>query len=314
MFAAKSAIFLLFACLVRPNLCLWQDRHLLLSQSKHLELVRASMSLFANKTLTVCVVVREPFVMYNEPDPRLKLTNETAHANLSNYYGVGVDIIKRLARIYNFKMRIIRPKDGQFGVLAQDGRWTGLVGTLERRESDVGLTALSIIMSRLAVIDFTRAYYVETVSFLMRMPEEVQNYLAILEPFSSTVWMMLLATIVVLIMLITIMTKLEENQREQQKLHKLAKFLNEHQQYADDTSTSGRNTSDFRFVNAPTPHPTEVGADATADARSEYSRVLEHRLEDVARAHEQQEFGDTWTQRFYYATSCVLNILLIRGE
>jgi len=258
-----------------------------LSQSNHLELIRKSVAMFANRTLLASVVIREPFVMYNEPSS--SLPGEIAVTNIENYSGIAIEVVRHLRNIFNFKLKMVRTKDGQFGALTANNSWTGMMGALVKGEADIGVTALSITMARAQAIDFTRAYYVETAAILLRIPEEIQNYFAIFEPFSTQVWFLLLTTILILIFLITIMTKLEEKQREQHRLHKLAKFVAEH-----------RNVETSR--SRPSLH-SEIS----------YQRELGHKLAALNEAKYNQEFGSTWLERFYYATSCVLNILLIRG-
>lgn len=267
-------------------------RHLL-SQSDHLDLIRRSIPQIQNKTLIVCVVVREPFVIFNQHS---EWANSTAlerrefESQLDNYSGVAIEVVKRLRSIFKFNIKIIRPRDNQFGVyLASARRWSGIMGELVSGQADIGVTALSITESRAHAIDFTRAYYVETVAILLRTPEEVQNYLAIFEPFSLDVWMVLLFTILLLILLITIMTKLEDNQRRQQKLHRFAKLL-ERQAIA-------------------------AAADLTTNDQQHSTSVAQfgRRLSKLNKGGE-HEFGDSWLERFYYAVTCVLNILLIRGK
>lgn len=270
--------------------------------------IKRSMPLFVNKTLTVCVVVREPFVIYNEPDSTVsKPVNPTA--DLNNYSGVAIEVVKRLAHIFKFKLRIIRPSDNQFGVSVPGKGWTGLMGTLVRNESDIGVTALSITVSRARVIDFTRAYFVETVAILLRTPEEIQNYLAIFEPFSLTVWIVLLVTMIVLIVLIAIMTKLEDNQRHQQLAHKLAKFVSGRNSLMRGGSGTSFARSSTVEVNTIEKRPSEA-----EEFERRYSRQLRQKIKAVEEARKHHEFGSTWLDRFYYATSCVLNILLIRGK
>lgn len=262
-----------------------------LSQSNHLELIRRSIPEISNKSLTVCVVVREPFVIFKESPEFFNLTNlerRNYEANLENYSGVAIEVVKRLKSIFKFNIRITKPVDNQFGILqAGTGQWTGLMGVLHRRQADIGVTALSITLSRSRDIDFTRAYHVETAAILVRTPEEVKNYSAIFEPFSFTVWLVLLATILLLILLITIMTKLEDNQLDQERRHKMAKLL-----------------------------PTKA-ADLTMASKNpdnESSGRQLQRLSNSAPLVEDHEYGESWLERFYYAVTCVLNILLIRGE
>lgn len=259
----------------------------LLSQSDHLELIRQSMPLFRNKTLTVCVVVREPFVIFNQPPLGSSVgALEAAQEDVDNYSGVAIEVLKRLVKIFKFRIRIIKPKDNQFGVLTADRGWTGLMGSLARNESDVGVTALSITVNRAQVVDFTRAYYVETAAILLRIPEEVQNYFAIFEPFSLGVWITLMATIIILIALITIMTRLEDEQSRRQHLRKVL----------DNIGSADEST----------------GQTSAAVATEQFQRKLVALNRENSRRRD--EYGSTWLDRFYYASSCVLNILLIRGE
>lgn len=303
-----------------------QRRHLL-SQSNHLNLIRRSIPLWTNRTLTVCVIVREPFVIYNggvrqssqvsgsetnEPAvdsaQRHQQQNEDqAYSDMDNYSGVVIEILRRLSVIFGFNIRMMRPKDNQFGVLQPDRGWSGLMGSLVRHECDIGATALSITVTRANWVDFTRAYYVETGTILLRIPSEVQNYSAIFEPFSLTVWIVLMATILLLIALITVMTKLEEKQREQHRLFKLAKLLAT-RQTTTQSSSSASATSSAKTATRST------AIDGATNEDKYYLHQLEGRLAAVEEARHRQEFGSTWPERFYYATSCVLNILLIRGE
>jgi hypothetical protein len=141
-------------------------------------------------------------------------------------------------------------------------------------------------------VDFSRAYYVETAAILIRIPEEIQNYLAIFEPFSRAVWLLLFLTILTLILLISVMSKLEDSQRKHEKMHKLAKFLRSSSVQSIDGGLSlAQKMSERRF---------SVG--------------LNHRLDELVRVKQMHEYGDSWTERFYYAVTCVINILLIRGK
>lgn len=261
-----------------------------LSLTNHIETIRQSMPLFVNKTLVVCVVVREPFVIYNAP-AHLKNTSE-AIADPDNYSGVAIEVIKRLQYIFKFDIKVIRPRDNQFGVLTLNKVWTGMVGSLVGNESDVGVTALSITFNRAKAIDFTRAYYVETAAILLRTPEEVQNYLAIFEPFSPTVWVVLLITIMLLIFLVTLMTRLEDQQKKEQKIHELMKFLHRGPELSISSDDTG--THEVKF-------------------ERKFSTMLDHKIKAVQKVKYEHEYGINLREQFYYAVTCVLNILLIRG-
>lgn len=267
----------------------FENKTYILSQSNHFELVQRSIPLFENKTLTVCVVVREPFVLFgnSKAEPELSRSHQLDDYNpikdLNSYSGIAIEVLKLLGVIFKFKVNLVRPPDNEFGILKANRSWSGVVGQLARKQADIGVTALSITLGRSEVIDFTRAYYVETAAILLPIPEEVQNYSAMIEPFSTPVWLLLLTTIVILIFLISIMTKLEE---DQQKQHKLAVLL-EYRARQKSLTTAARDKND-----------------------EENSKVLEN---DLGRLQEKL-MQTTWLDRFYYATTCVLNILLIRGK
>lgn len=277
----------------------------------HLHLIRESISKFANTKLIVCVVVREPFVIYNEP---LEATNQELlpTENLDNYSGVAIEVTKRLAEIFKFKVRVIRPTDGQFGILDHKGHWTGLMGSLVRNESQLGVTALSITSSRAEAVDFTRAYYVETSALLLKIPEEVQDFLVIFEPFSPLVWFVLFVTIVFLVLVIMLMTKLEDNERLK---HQMVKEMRSrgHDAWArlranSDDSALSRLASFFvsrLFPSAPN----------SAKAQEKATPIDEPiKTKDILDKVQTSEFGSNWTERFYYSVTCVLNILLNKGK
>ena len=328
------------------------NESLKLSQSDHLKLIHRFKPELRNKTLIVCVVIREPFVIFNEPSNWANLTSrerKLLQQDLDNYSGVAIAVVKRLRWIFKFNIRIIRPSDNQFGVYVPGlKRWTGLMGVLDAKQADIGVTALSITVGRAQAIDFTRAYYVETVTILIKTPEEVQNYLAIFNPFSLLVWLVLLATIVLLIALITIMTKLEDNQRKHEKMHKLAKFLERRASLSadligDDQSQQSRDGHERKAGSASSStlgNRLGVGVDlwpvkedgeeagqgqdqreqelrARSTKRRYSVKQLNERLSELNRTNgreEEHEFGDSWLERFYYAVTCVINILLIRGK
>lgn len=228
--------FMCFSLMLTKNCCGLEGSLMMVSQIKsqaaHLKLIRNSIPKFENKTLKIVVVVREPFVSYTEPTRSISESGPLAPLNdLDNYSGVAIEVVRRLANVFKFNVIVTRTMDNQFGVQGMDGRWTGLVGSLVRNESDMGVTALSITASRGEFVDFTRAYYVETASILLRTPDEVQNFFVVFEPFSTAVWLLLIAFIFMLIFLLIIMTKLEDSQRERHKLHKLAKQLERHRHH-----------------------------------------------------------------------------------
>jgi hypothetical protein len=123
-----------------------------LSQSDHLEYIKSSIASFKNKTLVVAIIIREPFVMFNEPPGWSQMSEreqQLARQELANYSGIAIEVVKRLKAIFKFGTRLTSPADNQFGVYSQEnGTWNGLLGQLVRAEVDVAVTALSLTVTR----------------------------------------------------------------------------------------------------------------------------------------------------------------------
>ena len=72
--------------------------------------------------------------------PYIGLTKSNEGAiHLDN--GMFVDVFKELSRLLNFSYTVIEPPDGQWGAMKPDGKWSGMVGQLERKEVDFGTLA-----------------------------------------------------------------------------------------------------------------------------------------------------------------------------
>ena len=50
-----------------------------------------------------------------------------------------VDLFSELSILLNFSCNVIEPPDGEWGVMKDDGTWSGSVGQLEARNVDFGL-------------------------------------------------------------------------------------------------------------------------------------------------------------------------------
>ena len=52
--------------------------------------------------------------------------------------GIFVDIFKGLSRSLNFSYTVINPPDGEWGGIKSDGTWSGMVGQLATKVTDIG--------------------------------------------------------------------------------------------------------------------------------------------------------------------------------
>ncbi|XP_071515665.1 LOW QUALITY PROTEIN: ionotropic receptor 21a-like [Panulirus ornatus] len=99
-----------------------------------------------------------------------------------------IRILQTAARALNFSFVLREPADGQWGYLLANGSWTGTVGTVQRSEADFSLM-LSITWERTYAVSFTRAYYVEPMTFVVRKPGPLPQWQAPLKPFHWQVWL-----------------------------------------------------------------------------------------------------------------------------
>ena len=53
--------------------------------------------------------------------------------------GICVDILNELSRMLNFSFTATYPPDGAWGVLKDDGTWSGMVEQLQSKTVDLGL-------------------------------------------------------------------------------------------------------------------------------------------------------------------------------
>ncbi|XP_042203118.1 ionotropic receptor 21a-like isoform X1 [Homarus americanus] len=105
-----------------------------------------------------------------------------------------VRILKEAARALNFSFILREPSDGQWGYLLENGSWTGTVGTVQRGEADFSMM-LSITWERTYAVSFTRAYYVEPMTFVTRKPGPLPQWQAPIKPFHWVVWLLLVASV-----------------------------------------------------------------------------------------------------------------------
>ncbi|XP_063876364.1 glutamate receptor ionotropic, kainate glr-3-like isoform X1 [Scylla paramamosain] len=105
-----------------------------------------------------------------------------------------IRILQEAARVLNFSFVLREPSDGQWGYLLENGSWTGTVGTVQRGKVDFSMM-LSITWERTYAVDFTRAYFVEPMTFVMRKPGPLPQWQAPVKPFSWQVWLMVTVSV-----------------------------------------------------------------------------------------------------------------------
>ncbi|KAA0201794.1 Ionotropic receptor 185 [Hyalella azteca] len=134
------------------------------------------------RTLLVSIVDNWPFV---------SLGHDDLHGG-GTKSGIDFHITETLGSLMNFTTRIVTPVDGQWGGRLPNGSWTGMIGMVERREVHFAIGEITITGEREAVIDFTRFHYCESMTIVSKARVTASPVFAVLSPFSSLVWLLLL--------------------------------------------------------------------------------------------------------------------------
>ncbi|KAG7162352.1 Glutamate receptor ionotropic, delta-1-like 12 [Homarus americanus] len=102
---------------------------------------------------------------------------------------------QRLARYQaNNKYDIYAEPDRSFGD-ERDGNFTGMIGQLQREESDF-CTIMAATRGRLKVVEFFRAYPSDLMVVTSLKPSLLPAHLSFIRPFADVIWFALLASVV----------------------------------------------------------------------------------------------------------------------
>ncbi|KAL3861015.1 hypothetical protein ACJMK2_007108 [Sinanodonta woodiana] len=152
---------------------------------------------FNKRKLTVSTIEQYPFV-FKKTDPNGTIT----------YDGLCIDLLKELADMLNFTYELVGPLDGKFGTKRSDGRWTGLVGQLERQEVDMVAAPLSTQSERKEVMDFTYPFYYDYTTILLKKTDPVKNkWMTLLKPLQWQVLVSIGAVLIVASFVFCLMEK-----------------------------------------------------------------------------------------------------------
>ena len=151
----------------------------------------------AEETVLRVVAVHEPpFVSIRQEDDG-SLT----------YDGYLFDIWKIMTQLLNLRYQMVpQMEDGGYGMLLENGTWTGMVGELAYGRADVALTWLWMREDRLRVINYLDAVPVEQSTDALYISTEATDDVvlngevmsSLLNPLQVNVWWVLLGTLLLL--------------------------------------------------------------------------------------------------------------------
>ena len=105
--------------------------------------------------------------------------------------GFFFDILQELTLSLNFTTIMMTPKDGKWGSKNEKGNYTGLIGDLVQRKTDIAPPGLYLVKWREEVVDFTLPVLEDLQTFIAKESSgKAINYTVYLEIFMPQAWMM----------------------------------------------------------------------------------------------------------------------------
>ncbi|GFY49491.1 glutamate receptor ionotropic, delta-1 [Trichonephila inaurata madagascariensis] len=92
----------------------------------------------------------------------------------------------------NIEYDIVLSEDNEFGREINNGSWTGIVGMVQRGETDLAIGSLGINEDRFRVADYSFPYASDGMNFVVLKPSEWSKAFGFLELFDLPTWMLLL--------------------------------------------------------------------------------------------------------------------------
>ncbi|CAH8622401.1 unnamed protein product [Schistosoma mattheei] len=161
----------------------------------------------SNSSEAMCYDVNSTFiypqnkVTYNqsmlESDRRQKIHVSVIHdppyavrLGRNKWTGYCVEVFEEIARRLNIDYEFVEQTDGDYGTRLENGRWSGMIGQVSRKNTDIGLGPLIQDAEKSLIVDFTVPYY-ESVGITMvsKINEDLKlGALFFLDVFTWDVW------------------------------------------------------------------------------------------------------------------------------
>ncbi|XP_033760750.1 glutamate receptor U1-like [Pecten maximus] len=120
----------------------------------------------------------------------------------NGFEGLLIDILNRVSRILDVKFSLNHVGDDAFGEKRDDGTWTGMIGELQRNESDIAAGPLTVTADRARIVDFSQPFSNTGLRILVKRPDNTptssDQVVLFVRPFSVGVWILILVTSAVL--------------------------------------------------------------------------------------------------------------------
>ncbi|XP_037085885.1 LOW QUALITY PROTEIN: ionotropic receptor 25a-like [Pollicipes pollicipes] len=125
------------------------------------------------------------------------------------YGGYCIELLDKLADKMEFNYDLVFPADGAFGAKnVQTSKWSGLVGDLVEKDTDIVIAALTMTSEREEVIDFVAPYFDQSgISIVVRKQEPEYSIFRFMTVLKKEVWFSIVGALVVTGLMIWVLDK-----------------------------------------------------------------------------------------------------------
>ncbi|GBM26131.1 Glutamate receptor ionotropic, delta-1 [Araneus ventricosus] len=102
--------------------------------------------------------------------------------------GIEGRFLDLISKALGFTCHLKSPLDREIGTLYENGSWTGLIGMLQRKETDMALNFLVSSEQRAKAVTFSDPYDISDIRFLVDKPGVVPAKWSIFYPFNIATW------------------------------------------------------------------------------------------------------------------------------
>ncbi|XP_042204162.1 glutamate receptor ionotropic, kainate 4-like [Homarus americanus] len=120
------------------------------------------------------------------------------------------NLLEVLARYMDFEYVVVPPPDGVWGVKLLNDTWTGMMGQIHKQEVDFALGPFIITSQRATVCDFVPLSH-ENWAILTPRPGLQSDVTGVVKPFTTQVWLLMLASLLSVGMAMTCVVRAEDN-------------------------------------------------------------------------------------------------------
>ncbi|XP_063853858.1 ionotropic receptor 21a-like [Scylla paramamosain] len=116
------------------------------------------------------------------------IVESKAAEGTQKFDGVEIRLMETLAEALNFRLNLANPSDGRM--------WYGIFDDLQHRRAFMGAANFFVTTSALQVVDMTVQHDVEPGCFITPLPAPLPRLVALVYPFTPTVWLVTVASLV----------------------------------------------------------------------------------------------------------------------